>query len=616
MRQLIERLSADLVNYQIEADHWQRKYLEFTNAIGEETLSVTNNEGQKDQRQSSATNNEPRQDSASEGSAPIAPDSTILPISDEMIHFDLIDLDTTDLLEFPSSSDQLATFDYEMIGKLQSTANPTLSLVSIPHLPFQSSVGSLSDDRHFVAVLNSVSDFANVFGMASVPGTPRWHNISLIKPDFSETKARTIWNDIFAPIHVNPSRFVFDSAPASRREIEYEVEDPDMDHMDRLLAKLSDTEIVDFLHYLSLLISGMHQVVFEDKSLLPLRDHLGRNAERLLREVIFTRNMSSNPKLAKSLFDGILGTIGYFSARELPSAVMSILELAWQINVQHENMIHPLAKALVAMRSIIMAPTPSKRTLWKLRSDENAQLAEQNSFHLKSTALITSSYFSLLMSNEEELLVHLSQLDEMLAPSSDPNQPCKSYVDEGTHFTFFTPSHEDDPSSTEHWLKKSPGSVSDTNTLSYRTHASSRPTTEISPIVLQDSDAINPLTEPVMDSDPSETDLSSSWGILDTYTPAENTKAVLRVLVHLIRAEASLVWSDQAACRHWVDEAERTWATLPIMFNSQREDIFLLQNVFKATCQFSTGTRTVAQEFERRMVQRDQELIARRAAAM
>jgi hypothetical protein len=221
--------------------------------------------------------------------------------------------------------------------------------------------------------------------------------------------------------------------------------------------------------------------------------------------------------------------------------------------------------------------------------------------------------------DENSLFQATSKLEELLAPS-DQDDPRSN--NEG-QFTIYHPVPEepvlnDDghPITSDNLQKKEPyergffsfaDSSSDTPTgdLHNQPHQSAAP----NPPESQQSQPGTSQVEPDLDLLDFEYDSgcsSTSSTLMDKFYPCENLKTMLRVSLHLIRAEASLAFADESTCQYWVDEAERELKSLPFKFTSQK--IFVMKNIFQATCNFPTGTRTVAQEFERRMVAFDREL--------
>jgi hypothetical protein len=598
---LIDRLSADLMNYQAEADSWQRKYLELKNTMESDIASQSYSDVQESPAQYSSSSTGPSDPLLADRTPNSDSTSSVLPIGEE---FELIDFTqpSTNAASLPAPYDYSANFEYELVGRLRATANPTLSLVSITSLPFQSSVNHLDHSLHFEAVLDAFSSLMK-FTLGNTPEASRWANISLIKPDFSERKARAIWNDVFAPIRVNPSHLAFDSAPSCRLAVFSDPDDPDMDHMDRILAKLSDFEVVDFFQNCSLLMQGIDRLAMDNKSLIPLRDHLGRNRQRLIREVIFTRNLSTNPKLAKSIFESLIANLGLFIEQDMESASITILELAWQLCVQHHSLVHPIAKAFLIDRSLIMASSPSTRHTWKRRSDQNLKDIDQNRFYSRATSLFTSSYFALFSQNEPELLDYLSKLDALLAPASDSHstEGQVALEDPDIHICSLDDVTED-PSPTDLWVPK----------MTHGSHNSSiqatRVTTSVAGSGLKWGPGLYSNTNACCISESKHEQQSSiashgiTWDLIEAYKPTEIHKLGLRVMVSLIRAEASLVWSNPAACTHWVDDAESMWLLLPRALHFQRGIASVMRNVFRHMCSFPSGKRTVAQEFERRMM--------------
>lgn len=426
LNELMDRMTSDLQRYTIAAEHWQSKLTELR------AKEAERNEASKAHADGRNTSNNGGFGNEA-GSAQDGP---------------------------------LSAWEHDMLNRLQRVSEPKLDMLALPDPRIRSCVtkGFLSSpvsERYFNRVLDNVSTLAGVFGIFQGSGG-KWDAISRLKPNFSEKRARRVWYDVFAPIETSSTSFAWESAPSSRESTPHtykyaietassshssspdastvnygcyessslarsspryiDPEDSDFDHMDRRLAVLSDDAVVDMLHYCSLMIIGFNHAGPSDEKLFDeARDHLGRNCERLLRELIFTRNASCDPRSAQGLLAGMIGILRYFSAQQRTGAVLSMMEIAWQMAMNHVTEIHPIMKGLISFVSTVLAPNPSRRAVWMARNQENYQSTSERYFHLCTTAYFAAAYYALANRDEDTLLHYLAQLDDVLAPNSDPS---------------------------------------------------------------------------------------------------------------------------------------------------------------------------------------------------
>lgn len=596
MSYLIDRLSSDLENFRLAAEHWQRKYTELKESSNQESVPPQHLESMEGRAEYSETstllNGEPYDTSAEEC---LSIDSNTYLESDSQVPGDVelvLDLQTRNF----SNAVEASSFGAHVYGRLHSTSNPSLSLVNLNTPKIRSNVNQLIKDSTFslvmrgmetlVAVKIDLTDHNKQYALS------RW-----LKPDFSMENALKVWKHIFEPMDVSPVRLMFNSSSSCRiGGLEYEMDDPDLDYMDKVLAKASDDEVVDMLHYCTLMVAGMHQAVFDDPSLTDARLHLGRTCERLLREAIFSRNISLNPRIAQSLLDGLIGSLGHFSVHSMVVASVSILELSWHISTMHEHLIHPAAKLMVVLFAMLLSKSPSKMAVWKQRADAiRNDPGNERCFQVIFLGYFTEAYYALLTHNEEAALNALQVLDGKLdempsnensletwdmvayhAVSASTSQP-RVYPYSLNALPTFNQfqSNLDDPLGPFMEDFKSPSA--DQWFMPNLHHG--------------DSNIHHNLPE-------DHVHFIDEYG--EPYVLGDNLKAVIRLLVQLVRAETSLVFGDEDSCKHWVDEAERTMHSIPVDYMFQR--IFLTKNIIKATCTFPTGTRTVMDEFERRMM--------------
>jgi hypothetical protein len=490
--------------------------------------------------------------------------------------------------------------------QLKAAVNTSLTLAAISAPKLQSTPGRFVSGHTLDTVLQAMNSASAIW----IRDTLKCPNGSIanLKPDFSRQKARQFWDDLFAPINANPSCLIFDSAPACRRSSEDEEDDQDMDHLERKIANASDLEVIDMLHYCSLFMSGIQKPVFENSELTIARDHLGRNCERLLREVIFSRGLTTNPKLAQCLVDGLLGTVWHFGTHNRATAILSVLEIAWQIHEEHASTVHPFTRGIIAYISTVIAPTASRRAMWMSRNLETIKSTPQKFFYLTATSYFTSCFYALLTNDEDLLLHYFTQMDDLLAPHVPGEKDRKNNFVDFQNFAIFNPL----PDSSNNELP-SPTLSSNSSTHLGVWDAPFHPRNVSFAIRLGDDpsafdhplpDFFGPQFGHTSSSDDEGSDLNASSSDSPipsySYNPPEHLKALMRVMVHLLRAEAALIHSDYANCEHWLDEAEREMQGVPHMPTVQTEEILMLRVICKRTCPFPAGTRTVIQEFERR----------------
>lgn len=581
-------MSSDLQGYTLEAQRWQDKLL---------ALRKT------DDSESSTT----------------GPEFTSEGATDDMESAEWIPEDDA------GSAEPFTQMEYETLHRLQNEHRPPLAMILMPPPRVRSAVPSFAwdyrttqDRAFFHQVLGSVDHLANMFGMH--PKTEgRWGSITKIKPDFSEERAYQVWKDMFEPVDTNLESFQWESAPASRQGLLIDPNDPDFDYLDRQLLKASDFDVVDMLHYSSILMVGVNQSAWDDPFLSQMRDHMGKHGERLLREAVFTRNLGDKPELAQGLLSGLIGLLRHFSTQNRSGAVVSLLEIAWQTSVRHVQLVHPIMKGVVSFISTVLATSPSRRSVWMARNQENFQSTSERYFHLTVTAYFTASYYALTLRDEDSLLHYVAQLDEILAPRGDAPYTGPYYDDPSeclVHSSSATAPQMNPAAS----LPAGPD-VFKNALVTPATNPQAHPTTGpfADSIPMEDIptefsyDDSQPM--PTSDSTASSSDeTDEAWvegsPLSTKYVPDENFKALLRVAVHLIRAEACLIRDDHEMCRHWVDEAFNSLASISSGFVKQKlflVDVSALKLVFSNKCQFPTGYRSVAEEFERRTILYHQE---------
>lgn len=554
---IANRLTADLNNYRSIANHWQQQYIDLT---------------------------QPKSPKSS-------PSSHAQASNDSGENFELLNWVSS------SSTSDISLFDTEFFGALNSIANPTLSLFDIGPPKLYSNVSSLTSIATFRSVMLAVNLMASLDNLPELAEN-MLPPIDHLKPEFDTSKAFRIWNDIFEPMNFQPPSLTFNASPSCRR-IADDLEDADMDHLDRVLAQASDKELVDLLQYSSLLIGGMHQAVFDDPSLTPARFHLGRSLERIIGEAIFTRNLSSNPQIATSLLDGLVGTAYHFSSNGMTAAVVSVLNLSWMTLSMHTQLFLPTAQVFLSAYHLIIAP-PSQRPLWTSRIKEGLENCADlpRPFPALLMASLAAAYDGLLFNDENTVLHHTSLLETLLAPTTLSDAP----MIERSPETLTRPLQ---PSNGQLISEFSPAQSFYLEPRYHHSEEYTDPTSdETAPPpswVLSPSPGVSLYSMP-----------SAAWNLKSAVlhfgekgfnAPGENLKSIYRISLFLIRAEASLALQDYEQCMHWVDEAEALLLSIPLDYMFQR--VFLMKNVIKTTCPFPCGERSVVDEFERRLLDHD-----------
>lgn len=610
---LIDRLSTDLDTYKALADYWKRKYMEIESTEKEGNESGIANGGPNSSREANFVAKSPG-----------------------------------------SSSDDDISLDTRIIRKLNSYANPSLSFLELGEMKVYSDVSSLMRKSTFQVVMYAMNSAAALHQVADDSDNPL-ANIYNMMPEFSPHKAQRIWDDIFnAPMSFYPSQASFTASPSCRRAVGYEHDNMEADHYDKVMAQYTNLEVIEALHYLSLLISGMHQAVFDDPSLAPARIHMGKACERLLREMVFARSLTQPSNLSMAVFYGLFGSVNHFCPLEMVGAVSSILELSWSIlnaitpplsllpkassstafnhantayygiprdssstgNAQSEACFtlsqnattfmsatspsdFAMANAMLCFMALVLAPNENKRIGWARKMESLLEMSQEiRCFHAIFWCYFGKAYYALLTLNQDDVLHNVAVMEELLQENP---------LNRGMNESWDSPP-----------LMSSPHPISMLDES--RILLDLNTTDDYNLLFLDEASKIGnlfgdelPLPEPsyaVADDHISEIDSST----IDTsnmylnehgqpFVPGENLKAIYRISVQLLRAETALIFQDQQTCMSWVDEAERTLQSITLNYMFQK--VFLAKNVIKRTCPFPNGTRSVVDEFELRMLAHD-----------
>lgn len=564
--ELNARLSADLKHYRALADRWQKKYVDLERSRGDLKASAKPTEAPRSRRVKS----DPE----------LAP-STLLPA-------------------LQHTNPALSAFASEVSGRVETLLHPSLSLVKLEAPKIQSNVRRLVNDSTFDAAMQAIEIMTSLHKSSTTHEACRTSG-ALVKPDFDTQKAFRVWNDVFEPMSFHYAAVQLNASSSSRQESLIDIDDPDTDHFDKAMARATDLELVDMLHYVAILIGGMHQLVFDDPSLAPARTHLGRSCERLIREVVFTRNLFANPHLARCLLDGLVGSICHFSTHEMAAAVTSLLNMSWMLFMLHSGKFNPTTRIFLSFYSLLTSRTESQRTAWMKRLEEGVdQCPPVKPFPALMMNSFGAAYNALRANDEGTVLHHISLLEEFLAPALSPSEI-------GEFLQRFQPVYPEEPASEWQYAKELPFALSSyyEPELDGQSHSttegheiidwlfSSLPSTEF------DLATIAPYAQiSTIDINAIYTDAQGK-----AISPGENLKSLYRIPLLLLRADASLAVQDYENCMYWVDEAEKTMLSIPLDYMFQR--VFLMKNVIKTTCPFPNGPRSVVDEFEQRMLAYD-----------
>lgn len=552
LRDLIEKISTDIQNYSIAAQHWQRKTIELQSM--QNNTSEDGTQGYEDQEELYEVGNFE--------SAPPGP---------------------------------ISQFEFEMLLRLKRAANPTLNIHSMMAPKVRSMVKSISkyaSDESFLNVLHHIGSIGNLFGVfKETPGT--WSSISKMKPNFDEVRAKQIWANAVTPVETDAFSLNWDASPGARAPYQFiDPHDPDYDHLDRLLARASDYQVLDFLHYSSLLLLGLNHAVLDNPDIKELRDHMGVQVERLLREAVVVRNISTQSQFAAEFICSIVDTFYYYSFQGHQGALGAILEIAWSVASRHSDIIHPIMKAMIIFESTVWAPNDARRAIWMARNEELIKTAERPYFHLVSTSWFTACFYALSVRDEDTLLYYLDKLDKILVPGN------RGYdSDEFSVSSPFETSISLPPSPKFYYGPVSPSA----NQWNQDPNHSNELWNQFASHEVESQSACSELNE----------SLDLSTDLRD-----EQTKTCLRAALHFVRAEAALISSNSEMCMQWIDQAELEMRSLPDPFLFQKlllTDIPSFRQAFNTRHVFPSGSTSIAEELDFRVRLRCSEFIAERA---
>jgi hypothetical protein len=547
LRDLVDRLTAGIEQYSKAADHWQKKTLALHNAEKQGHVeSFAAFEGQETGIGRETSQHRPP--------------------------------------SFFSPSDM------DMLVRLHRAATPGLSETVLPEPYLRSTletIPGLTINETFFKVLKSVGSMGRIFGMfKETPGA--WSAISRLKPNFSEGRARQIWDDMFTSINTPISSLQWHATSRVRsNEWDEDDIDPDYDQLDRILSRSSDADVLDILHYTSLLLLGLNTASMELPQLIEARDHLGRQMERLLHEAIVLRNISSNRLLVAQLVCSVVDSMFHFSFQAKAGALGSLLEIAWATCSQNRDLIHPILQSMIVLESTIWAPNNARRAVWMARNEELIKKATEPYFFLMTTTCFTTCFYSLAIRDEETLLRELDVLDTLLSPEKTKQESSDSTALSGPYFA--------DPTTTLYNMPSS-DSFSSSSSPTYTGWSTSR--TELDGMLKEFSSesSSSPIADFGMPLDYGQLDMG-----LEPYD--DQTRTCLRATIPFLRAEAAIISKDYETCYYWVDEADKEIQKLedPILM---RKFIMTEVSGFPSNTDpdfhFPSGCQSVCDELERR----------------
>jgi hypothetical protein len=563
LNNLIERLSNDLESYTLDAQFWQNKFLELN------ALKLQNEPPQQRTEAKQATKSRKSRISIKTG---------------------LISKEKED----------------ELLIRLKRTVTTTLDIVNLPMPKFKANFDNFSNDEVFFSILNNLSSISSFYG--TFGDDSKWGAIQALKPNFTEEHARKMWTHLFSPIDTEISKLQWEHTAGCRSDTPRSMDcfddfddHEDFDHMDQLLRTASDFEVADMLHYCVLLLLGVDQAIFEKLPYINARYHLEQQIRRLLREVLFSRGIFSKNDCAQYFLASIQGVIYHFSLTNKFGAIISLVEIAWSVCMQHASEVYPFMKGSFSCLSTLLASNQSNRSVWMARSNEILLSTPDCGFHLTVYVYTTSCYYAIATRDEEALMHYLAQLDMLLAAESEMTTNSLS-----DHLHQY-------PSDYLH-LGLENGGLSG---------CASFPSTEasISPsynVIISATATTNTAQLPSPIFDPFTL---QEWQIppakWSNHNPPFDSnleiKHYCRTASHIVRAEAALLNNDYPTCRYWVDEAEREIICVPDVFLCyELVDTSCLRHSFNSTCPFSSGTHSVAEEFELRILAEYERRIAQR----
>jgi len=551
LRDLIQKISTDIQNYSIAAQHWQKKTIELQSMQNYTDESGT--QGLEAQEE-------------------------------------LLEVGTYE----PAPPGPISQFEFEMLLRLKRAANPTLNIHSMMTPKVRSMVKSISkfaSDESFLNVLHHIGSIGTLFGVFKETPGP-WPYISKMKPNFDEVRAKQIWSNAVTPVETAAFSLNWDASPSVRAPYKYiDPHDPDYDHLDRLLSRASDSQVLDFLHYSSLLLLGLNHAVLDNPDLVELRDHMGIQVERLMREAVLVRNISTQSQFAAEFICSIVDTFYYYSFRGHQGALGAILEIAWAVASRHSDLVHPIMKAMIIFESTVWAPNDAKRALWMARNEELIKSSDRPYFHLVSTSWFTACFYSLSVRDEDTLLYYLDKLDRILAPGNTEydtdefsvSSPFETVSSLPPSPKFYQPTSSP---TTRHWNQ-------DPNHL---------------------NDLWNQFASHDVETQSTCSELNESLD-LSTDLRDEQTKTCLRAALHFVRAEAALISGTPEMCMQWIDQAELEMRSLPDPFLFQKlllTDIPSFRQAFNTQYHFPSGSNSIAEELDFRVRVRCSEFLEAR----
>lgn len=545
---LISALSSDLERYRLIAEHWQQK------------LIRTQQEEKRDEEA----------------------DPGVLELESSGIRDPNLVLPNTGVIN-------LAQLD--ILNRLVHAADSSLKTTVLPLPTMRGSVSGLISEilteRFFSGILEGSCHVADIFGVYK-GSSGMLAPLTRLKPNFDETRARQVWQNLFETIETSHDAIQWASGPNSRTSY---VEDPDIDAMDRLFQNSSDYDILDMLHYCSIFLMGINHILFDNPRFEKVREHLGTQMERLLKEAIFTRSLGSHADYAQQFASTLLDTLFHFTALGRFGALKTLQEIAWQICESHPDNVHPITKGLILFQTTCWAENTAKRRMWLEKTMENVKSAEVPYYHMTTCAYISGCFVSLAHRDLEGLLHYLTLLEGTVINGPEPE--LGSVV--GTPY-----SHSS--SSTHHQPTGMRSIIADDGSLGSQFWIDQG--TELDEIFNYSESSTARDSYLASPSHSSSSDDTSYQSLDVRVVMDEQSNSCTRIGMKLLRSEASALAGDSESCRHWVDEAEKEILKMPdylILQNVFMTDTPATSNAFQSVCQFESGTHSISREIEMRI---------------
>lgn len=290
--------------------------------------------------------------------------------------------------------------------KRNSHQNLTLSCLEIEKPPKLRKLESQQNQQNLellrLKLLKYTVDLANSFGpFQETKGSTQYPSMTRIMPNFSDEKALQCWDlCIFSYSELQGDLLVF-----SKNE---------MEPFDYQILKLTDIEVVEYLQYINVYMTGMYHSEITEVS-EALKNHMKKISEKLLREILFTRNITSDVSFSEFVVQGIIGMMRIYQLDNRTYAINSLLEIAWSICTTPGSNVHPVFKGQIASISTIFSKNSLRRSIWINRAIETLKSTRPVYFILSFSTYFVICYDALEKGDEDTLTVNIVQLEETLS---------------------------------------------------------------------------------------------------------------------------------------------------------------------------------------------------------